>query len=373
MPNVEQRGTKVGLRRAIIIGAFALALVAVSFHGGVDGFAQREVADTTTESIGIYVASRAINALVSVLQTSELKVPLLASAEFGQMLDPVNDAVERLSSVLVWVVGSLFVQRILLEIAASPVFKWILCSIGVAMTALLLLLERDRFRVGSRRILAVSDGTLDRFGDWLVRLFVVATIFRFIVPAFIALSFLVSGMFLESEIAKNTEQLSLLKTQVSDIASSPTPDAGRLEEEKLGIEARMKAFEVSNASAREQIQRLEARIEELNDKAGLRRLLPESLGGVPDGEELQAAKERRQVLDREIRRNEQAIREIEDALECIDTRMAGGSCDSLWERVTSAGTTSISQLKETFGKLNDMATNQGKITKKCMKSMNSVI
>ena len=357
MLNVERRGTKVSLYRAIIIGAAALALIAVSFHGELDRFAQGEVADTTNESIGIYVVSRAINALVSVLQTSEIKLPLLASAEVGQMLDPVNDAVERLSSILVWAVGSLFVQRILLEVAASPVFKWVLCSIGVAMTAFLLLMEWDRFRVGSRRILAVSDSTLERFRDWLVRLFVAAAIVRFIVPAFIALSFLVSEVFLESGIAKNVEQLSLLRAQVSDIAGSPTSDAERIEEEKAGVNARMKTLETSRASVREEIERLDARIGELNDKAGLRRLLPDSLGGVSDGEELEAAKDRRQTLDRKIQRTEDAIRETEDTLECIDTRMAGGSCDSLWKRVSRAGTTGISQLKETFGKLNDMALN----------------
>ena len=47
------------------------------------------------------------------------------------MLDPVNDAVERLSSTLVWAISSLFIQRILLEMVASPVFKWALCWIGV--------------------------------------------------------------------------------------------------------------------------------------------------------------------------------------------------------------------------------------------------
>ena len=176
-------------------------------------------------------------------------------------------------------------------------------------------------------------------------------------PAFIALSFLVSQMFLESGIAKNTEQLSLLRAQASDIAGSPTPDVGWLEEEKAGLEARMKTLEASNASAREEARRLDVRIDELNDKEGLLGLLPDSLGGVSEGEERRAAKERRQVLDREIQRTEDEIRETEDALECIDTRIAGGSCDSLWERVSRTGTTGISQIKETFGKLNDMATN----------------
>ena len=357
MSSVQRPGTKVSLYRAIIIGAVALVLIAVSFHGGLDGFAQEEVSDTTKESIGIFVVSRGINGLVSVLQTSQIKVPLLASAEVGQMLDPVNDAVERLSSTLVWAIGSLFIQRILLEIAASPTFKWILCSIAVGMTALLLLMEWDRFRVGSRQILAVSDNTLERCRDWLVRLFVVAAIFRFIVPAFMALSFLVSQMFLESGIAKNTEQLSLLRTQVSDIASSPAPESGQLEKEKVGVEARKEELEIAMASANQEMAGLELRIEQLNHEVGLRRWLPDSLGGVSDGEELRAAKERRQEIDRKIARLEDAIRESEDTLECIDTRIAGGSCDSLLDRISNAGTAGISQIKETFGKLNDMVTN----------------
>lgn len=357
MSSVERPGTKVSLYRAIIIGAVALVLIGVSFHGGLDRFTRGEVDDTTSQSIGIYFVSRTVNGLVSVLQTSQIKVPLLASAEVGQMLDPVNDAVERLSSSLVWAVGSLFVQRILLEIAASSAFKWVLCLIGVAMTALLLLMEWDRFRVGCRDVLAVPDSKLDRSRDWLVRMFVVAAIFRFIVPAFIGVSFVVSQMFLESEIAKNTGQLSLLRTQVSAVASSSPPDAESLEEEKDREVSRVKGLEKLKESAREEMEGLDERIAQLNDDAGLLRHLPDYLGGVADSEELRAAKERRQKLEQEIVRLEDAIRESEDALECIETRLAGGSCDSLLDRISNAGTAGISQIKETFGKLNDMVTN----------------
>lgn len=357
MSSVERPGTKVSLYRAIIIGAVALVLIAVSFHGGLDRFTRGEVDDTTSQSIGIYFVSRTVNGLVSVLQTSQVKVPLLASAEVGQMLDPVNDAVERLSSSLVWAVGSLFVQRILLEIAASPAFKWVLCLIGVAMIALLLLMEWDRLRVGCRDVLAIPDSKLDRGRDWLVRVFVVAAIFRFIVPAFIGLSFVVSQMFLESGITKNTEQLSMLRTQVSAVASSSSPGAESLEEEKDREVSRVKGLEKLKESAREEMERLDARIAQLNDDAGVLRWLPDYLGGAADSEELRAAKERQQKLEQEIERLEDAIRESEDTLECIDTRLAGGSCDSLWNRIANAGTAGISQLKETFGKLNDMATN----------------
>lgn len=343
--------------RAIIISVIAACLIVVSSHGGMDKFSQKQVVQTTDQAIGIYVVSRTINGLVSVLQTSQVKVPLLASAEVGQLLDPVNDAVERLSSSLVWAIGSLFFQRILLEVAASPAFVWILQGLGVAMAGFALLMEWPRFRIVTSRIFTVSENTLERCRDWLVRMFVLAAIFRFIVPVFLALSFIVSQMFLEPGIAKNTEQLSLLRSQASEIASSSSPDTGKLQEERIRAEARTKEFEESMASAQEEIERLDQRIGRLKDEVGPRRLLPESLGGVSDGKELQVAIERRRELDREIETIERNVREGEETLDCIDTQLGGDSCDSLWERISSAGGVGLSQIGEKFEQLTEMATN----------------
>ena len=356
MPNEHRSRVKVNLFRALTIAAVALTLTAFSFHGALDGFAREQIAETTNESIGIYGVSRAINALVSVLQTSQINVPLLASAQVGQMLDPVNDAIERLSSIVVWAVGSLFVQRILLEVAASPVFKWLLCSIALVTIAVLLLMEWGRFRMRCLQVLGVSDTSLERCRDWVVRVFVVAAVFRFIIPLFIGASFLLSQMFLESGIAKNLEQLSLLKTQVTNVASSSSPESGDLEEQKAREEAKMQGLEESKASARQEVERLDAKIEQLKDQAGWRRVLPESLGGVSPGEELEAAKERRRKVNREMARIEDEIGESEEALECIDTRIAGGSCDSLLDRVSKAGKSGMSHVRDTFESLNDMAT-----------------
>ena len=355
MSNVARRRMKVSLCRAMIVGAVSLVLIAVSFHGGVDEFAQEQVAETTNESIAIYVVSRAINALVSMLQTSQANV-LLVSVQVGQMLDPVNDAVERLSSIVVWAVGSLFVQRILLEVAASPVFKWILCSIGVVTIAALWLAEWGRVRMWCCQVFGVSDRGLERGRDWLVRIFVVAAIFRFIIPVFIGISFLVSQMFLATEIAKSREQLSVLRTQVSNVASSTSPDSGSLEKERTDEEAWIQHREESKASARQEMERLDTRIGQLTDEAGWRRVLPEILGGVSPGDELRTAKERRRELDREIERIEDAIGESEEALECIDRRIAGESCDSLLDRVSKVGKAGMSQVNEMATELNEMAT-----------------
>ena len=357
MPNRTHRRSKVNLHRAFILAAVALVLTGFSFHGALDDFAHAQVVETTNESIGIYVISRAINASVSILQTSQVNVPLLASVQVGEILDPVNDAVERLSSVVVWAVGSLFLQRIVLEIAASPVFKWILCSIGLVTVASLLLLEWGRFRVLCRSMFSVSDLNLERCRDWLVRIFVVAAIVRFIVPSFIAASFLVSQLFLAAEIAEDREKLSLLSTQAASIASSPSPEGQDLEEQKAREEAKLNALEESMASAEREAQQEKEAIDKLNEEAGpLHLRLYRRLRGVSPGGELLSRKSRLKEVERDKDRIEDQIRASKSNLKCIERRKAGGTCESLLERVSKAGKAGVSHFKEMFGKLNDMVT-----------------
>ena len=86
-----------------ILAAFLLVLTALSLYGALDRFADDRLADTTTESIGIYALSRTINAGISMLQSSQFGIGI-ASVQFGELLDPLNDAVERLSSMMVWAI-----------------------------------------------------------------------------------------------------------------------------------------------------------------------------------------------------------------------------------------------------------------------------
>ena len=55
-------------------------------------------------------------------------------------------------------------------------------------------------------------------------------------------------------------------------------------------------------------------------------------------------------------RIEDQIRESRSNLDCIERRIAGGTCGSLLERVSKAGKAGVSHFKEMFGKLNDMVT-----------------
>ena len=123
--------------RTLIFAAFALVLAIVSALGVLDEFGQDFVAATTAESIGILLVSMGFDAGVSALQN----VPVV-----GAGLDPINDAVERLSTVIVWAIGSLVLQRTALEIVSSAAFQWGFVAVCVVAVPLLLWLERRRSR-----------------------------------------------------------------------------------------------------------------------------------------------------------------------------------------------------------------------------------
>ena len=191
--------------RTMIFTALALALAILSTQGALDRFAQEGVADTTTESIGIFVLSRTFNAAVSTLQSSRVGVG--ASMQIGEALDPINDAVERLSSVMVWAIGSLLIQGVILDVVSRTEFKWMFVVITIVTISTLMLAEWYRSK-------NIPNANLDRYSGHLIRIFVLAAIFRFVVPTFVAISLFVSQQLLQPEIDEHRNDLSVLNEEV---------------------------------------------------------------------------------------------------------------------------------------------------------------
>ena len=185
-----------------------LALTAISTHGTLDTFADELLGETTAESFGLYVLARGINAAVSVFQSAEVNA-VVGSLSVGEALDPVNDAVERFSSVMVLAIGSLLLQEVVLAFVSSPVFRWIFALVGV-VTLLTLAVVWRRRAVG-----APGVGLLDRFCGAAVKIFVLASIVRFIVPVFVVVSYLAAQALLQPEIDRQSGELSAISEEVS--------------------------------------------------------------------------------------------------------------------------------------------------------------
>tara|TARA_R110002110_G_scaffold205066_7_gene417336 strand:- start:494315 stop:495475 length:1161 start_codon:yes stop_codon:yes gene_type:complete len=110
--------------------ALLLGLVLLCWSGFFDELSNNTI-DSALASAGIiYASARGINALVSVLQGTEINAVVLTIA-IGEMLDPVNDLIERFSGVMLIALGSLAIQKILLGIVSHHFFNLLLSAVAV--------------------------------------------------------------------------------------------------------------------------------------------------------------------------------------------------------------------------------------------------
>jgi hypothetical protein len=86
----------------------------------VDGLLRNEIG----VNLGIYAISRTLNAAISVVQSAEVSL-VVAKVDVGELLDPVNDAVERFSTVMTWATASLLVQKFIITLVGSTAYKMI--------------------------------------------------------------------------------------------------------------------------------------------------------------------------------------------------------------------------------------------------------
>jgi len=191
----------------LVFAIVILALTVLSTHGTLDRFADQHVTETTGESFLIYGVARGLNATVSMFQSAEVSAAVVG-VTVGEVLDPINDATERLSSLLIWAIGSLLLQSVVLAFVSSTAFKSIFALIAVVTMATLIFVWRRR-SVG-----APSIGLLDRFSGTAARIFVLAAIVRFIVPVFVIVSYFAGQALLQRDIDIQRAELSTISEQV---------------------------------------------------------------------------------------------------------------------------------------------------------------
>lgn len=302
------------------LGVFAfvvLTLSALSFHGALDNIARGHADDATTEALLVYGTVRALNMGVSVLQTSELSLPLgIGSVEIGQLLDPINDAAERASTALVWSIGSLFLQRIVLGVASSTFVQWLFVASGLlALLACLPLAST----------VGISDATLKSIRRATVRWFAIAAVFRFLVPAFVASSYLASHAFLQEQLDENRRSVSET-TEAIDILSS---DFVEEEERAEGLRNQIEGL-------REERVSIEAKFVIVNEEIDgmdkpLRCTLTLMRLGCPP--ELDSLREERDRLTDQIEAVDLRTGTAQSELECIeDGTSCGGLISGLWSQ-----------------------------------------
>ncbi len=129
-----------------LISIFIVLLVALSSTRVLDDYVDDYTTKSITNAAITYATARGINALVSMMQSSEVEAGIgvvSGSITIGELLDPLNDMIERFSTIMTWVLASLAAQKVLLLLASHELFLYLVAVLGVS-TLLLLFYGQQR-------------------------------------------------------------------------------------------------------------------------------------------------------------------------------------------------------------------------------------
>jgi hypothetical protein len=190
-----------------LLATLIVVLVALSSTHVVDDY----VDDYTSESIRnaalTYATARGINALVSVLQSSQIEVGafVTGSMTIGEVLDPLNDMIERFSTVMTWVLASLAAQKVLLLLASHLLFLYLVAVLGVS--ALLLLY------FGSARARSL-----------VFRCFLVVAFVRFALGLAVVLNSGADYLFLQQQLESNNQKIEQFQSNILRVDANADSD-----------------------------------------------------------------------------------------------------------------------------------------------------
>lgn len=203
-------------------GLIALAMavmVAVSFMKPIDHSSQSQLDSALTRAMIGFGLARTLNGVISVAQGTEFAVqPAGVGVNFspGEILDPINDLVERFSWVMLLATSSLGVQKILLEVSS-----WAGISMLLAGAALFFLLTRIR------------NSAMSSMADMAGKILLLMLLVRFLIPLGSLANDWVYQQFLEPHFEQSSAELELASERIKEISTRQTQTeepAGSLKE-----------------------------------------------------------------------------------------------------------------------------------------------
>ncbi len=115
------RGTLMKIFLSVVLVFISL----ISLFAVVDDSAMNIYNESFNRAVYSFALAKGLNAIISVIQSSEINVGVIVGATvgIGQMLDPVNDLVERFSWIMLASSVSIGIQHLLLLLGKSTFIK----------------------------------------------------------------------------------------------------------------------------------------------------------------------------------------------------------------------------------------------------------
>lgn len=193
-----------------------MLVAALAASGVADNVSDDYAEDALKRALATFAVARTLNGVISVAQGTEIALEpggVGVMLTPGQILDPINDLVERFSSVMLVAASSLGLQIVLLEILSW----WVLTAALIAsLVAAVLLMWRPALRE-------------NRFVALIPKVALALTVIRFALPVIIICTNFVFETFLETRHDAASSELSTSARQIEQISadgdSDRNPDA----------------------------------------------------------------------------------------------------------------------------------------------------
>ncbi len=199
---IINRKQKAFAGRQLMVALIILLIVAVSWSGYIDRQTESYVNQATVQALAAFATARVLNAGISVAKSVQMGA--LVSVQPLEVLDPVHDLVEQYSAIMKLAIGSLVIQKVLLEIVATGFFKILLSLLAVLLLASLF----------------VGNG---HFSSMMFRFFLLACLVRFLLILVVGLNGLVDTVYVNNKTQQNMVELEILSQEVDVLTASNVP------------------------------------------------------------------------------------------------------------------------------------------------------
>ncbi len=213
-----------------IAAIFIVLMVGLSSTRVLDDYVDDYTTDSIKNAALTYATARGINALVSMMQSSEVQAGVgivSGSMTIGELLDPINDMIERFSTVMTWVLASLAAQKVLLLLASHELFLYLVAVLGIS--ALLLLFY------GSPRVQSP-----------VFRAFLVVVFIRFALGLAVALNSGVDYMFLDRQLQANDTEIEKFQANIIGIEANDEFDTDSIRDSAIAFWRSLSLEELEN-------------------------------------------------------------------------------------------------------------------------------
>lgn len=190
--------------RKLLRTALIIVIAGAAISGTTDNMSQQYAEQALTRALTTFTVARTLNGVISVAQGTEVAVEpggIGVILTPGQVLDPVNDLIERFSGVMLVAASSLGLQLVLLKITSS----WVVTAVLIGFLALWLV------SVWSQRLQG------KKYASLALQLSMMLVFVRFAIPVVIICTNFLFSAFLLTDQESATAALEATSTRLNEV------------------------------------------------------------------------------------------------------------------------------------------------------------